>query len=222
MENAQKALITIVSSIKFLATLRGKQENKVARNLNQHIKKNNYSALIVDDTTDNSTKEQVSVSLRHVNDDFDVFEDFTGLYETSSTTGDTLEAIIEDVLLKLVLPIEECRDLEPVSLSRVRKPPQRVEHNITASPPVHYSSPEQFLRQKYFAVIDSIKGKIESRFQHPGVGVCKAIENVLVKSSNGEVENIRDQVLQVCEHFKGDLNVERFTRQLTMLTELTV
>ncbi|KAJ8888617.1 hypothetical protein PR048_008109 [Dryococelus australis] len=80
----------------------------VVRNLNQDIKKNKYCALIVDETTDNSTKEQVSSSLRHVNDDFDVFDDFIGLYETSSTTGDTLTDIIEDVLLRLNLPVEDC------------------------------------------------------------------------------------------------------------------
>ncbi|KAJ8873938.1 hypothetical protein PR048_024776 [Dryococelus australis] len=42
-----------------------------------------------------------------MNDVFDAFEDFTGLYETSSTMGDTLAAISEDVLLRL--PIEDCR-----------------------------------------------------------------------------------------------------------------
>ncbi|KAJ8893026.1 hypothetical protein PR048_005607 [Dryococelus australis] len=45
-----------------------------------------------------------------MNDDFDVFEDFIGLYEASSTTGDTVAAIIEDVLLWLDLPIEDCRE----------------------------------------------------------------------------------------------------------------
>ncbi|KAJ8871368.1 hypothetical protein PR048_027685, partial [Dryococelus australis] len=104
---------------------------------------------------------------------------------------------------------------KPVSLPCVRKPPKRLEHNINAPPPVQYSSPEQFLRQKYFAVIDSITGEIETRFQHPGVVIYKAIENVLVKLSNGEVENIRDQLLQNCEHFKGHLNVERFHKKRT-------
>ncbi|KAJ8878492.1 hypothetical protein PR048_019070 [Dryococelus australis] len=145
LEKARKALITIVSSIKFLAglILRGKQEKEeeikyltlkigcssgitgfpmiskikyckllsliVVRNLNQGIKKKMYLALIVDEMTDNSTKEQVSISLQNVSDGFDIFEDLIGLYETSSTTGDTLAAIIEDVLLRLDLPIEDNR-----------------------------------------------------------------------------------------------------------------
>ncbi|KAJ8875959.1 hypothetical protein PR048_023867 [Dryococelus australis] len=81
----------------------------VVQNLNQDIKKNTYFVFIVDETTDNSTKEQVSISLQNVNDNFDVFEDFIGLYETSSTTGHTLAASIEDVLLMLDLPIEDYR-----------------------------------------------------------------------------------------------------------------
>ncbi|KAJ8873520.1 hypothetical protein PR048_024338 [Dryococelus australis] len=36
-------------------------------------------------------------------------------------------------------------DLQPVSLPRVQKPLKRLDHNINASPPVHYSSPEQLL-----------------------------------------------------------------------------
>ncbi|KAJ8897543.1 hypothetical protein PR048_002891 [Dryococelus australis] len=130
MEEAQKALIII------LLELRGneipdikdwlfKQHNwlshdiqneilqllslTVVRKSNQDIKKNKYFALIVDEMTDYSTKEQVSISLRRVNDDFDVFEYSIGLYETSSTTGDTLATIIEDVLLRLDLPVEEYR-----------------------------------------------------------------------------------------------------------------
>ncbi|KAJ8895838.1 hypothetical protein PR048_001177 [Dryococelus australis] len=269
----------------------------VVRNLNQDIKKNKYFALIVEETADNSTTEQVSISLRHVNDDFDVFEDFIGLYETSSTTGDTLAAIIEDVLwavrskslnvvnsqyqtilsvldsLKskesvatglsaffektsslfylevsvIVFGITEelARNLQisDISITSALRQTEVVKGRLTdlktekkftelwekvkklggrsRCTAKQYSSPEQFLRQKYFAVADIIKGEIESRFQYPGVAIYKAIENVLVKSSNGEVENIRDQVLQICEHFKVDLNVERFTRQLAMSTELT-
>ncbi|KAJ8886383.1 hypothetical protein PR048_012594 [Dryococelus australis] len=97
-------------------------------------------------------------------------------------------------LWEFVKKLGEDLDLEPFSLPCVRKSPKCLEHNINASPPVRYSSPEQLLRQK----------------------------QLKMKSSNGEVENIRDQVLQIYEHFKGDLNVERFTRQLAMLTEHTM
>ncbi|XP_054283575.1 zinc finger MYM-type protein 1-like [Macrosteles quadrilineatus] len=82
---------------------------EVMRKLNNSIKEDEYFSLIVDGTTDVSTKEQVSLCIRHVNGDFEVSEDFIGLYETSSTTGETLTKIIQDVLLRLDLNIDNCR-----------------------------------------------------------------------------------------------------------------
>ncbi|KAJ8884975.1 hypothetical protein PR048_011171 [Dryococelus australis] len=165
MEKAQKALITIFSSIKFLAThgltLRNKQEKEgnlyellelrgneipdvkdwlykqhnwlshdiqneklqllsltVVRKLNKDIKNIKYFAINVDETIDNSTEEQVFISLRHVNDDFDVFEYFIGLYEISSTMGNNLAAIIEDVLLRLDISIKDCRADDDSALAK--------------------------------------------------------------------------------------------------------
>ncbi|XP_054287980.1 zinc finger MYM-type protein 1-like [Macrosteles quadrilineatus] len=82
---------------------------EVMRKLNNSIKEDEYFSLIVDGTTDVSTKEQVALCIRHVNGDFEVSEDFIGLYETSSTTGETLTKIIQDVLLRLDLNIDNCR-----------------------------------------------------------------------------------------------------------------
>ena len=60
-----------------------------------------YYALIVDETTDMATKEQVSLYLRTVKKKFNIEEDFVGFYETSSTTSGVLVRIIKDVLLRL-------------------------------------------------------------------------------------------------------------------------
>lgn len=46
----------------------------VVYTLNLEIKQNKYFALIVNEMTDISTKEQVSISLRHVKDDFTVLK----------------------------------------------------------------------------------------------------------------------------------------------------
>ncbi|KAJ8897190.1 hypothetical protein PR048_002536 [Dryococelus australis] len=64
------------------------------------------------------------------------------------------------------------------------------------------------------SVLESLKSK-ES--------VANGLSALFEKTSiiEWEVENIRDQVLQICEHFERDLNVEMFRRQLAMLTELT-
>jgi hypothetical protein len=67
-----------------------------------------YFALIVDETTDMATKEQVSVCLRTVDEQFNI-EDSVGFYQTSSTTSEVLFRIIKDVLLRLDLKLSKCR-----------------------------------------------------------------------------------------------------------------
>ena len=53
----------------------------------QTIKKNVHLALILDGTQDVTGAEQISVCLRHVDDDLTISEDFVGLYAVESTTG---------------------------------------------------------------------------------------------------------------------------------------
>ena len=64
---------------------------------------------IVDETTDVSVKEQVSICLRHVDDEFKVNEDFIGYYETGKTDSETLVQLILDALVRLDLSIANCR-----------------------------------------------------------------------------------------------------------------
>lgn len=68
-----------------------------------------FFSIIVDETTDVSTKEQVSICLRWVSEDLMPCEDFLGLYETSSTTGETLTDVICDVLTRFGLPTARLR-----------------------------------------------------------------------------------------------------------------
>jgi hypothetical protein len=44
-----------------------------------------------------------------VNDNFDVFEEFTGFYAVDGTTGSCLAACVKDVLVRFQLPIEKLR-----------------------------------------------------------------------------------------------------------------
>ena len=83
--------------------------NDVLRRILKLVREREFYAVIVDETTDVSTHEQVSISLRTVSDDFEIHEEFVGFYETSSTTAETLVTIIKDVLLRFQLPISKCR-----------------------------------------------------------------------------------------------------------------
>lgn len=66
--------------------------------------KSQYFSVIVDETTDASTKEQVSICLRWLDDDLEPAEEFVGLYQTASTTGATISDIICDAFVRFALP----------------------------------------------------------------------------------------------------------------------
>ena len=65
--------------------------------------------IMIDETTDVSTAEQVVIVLRWVGSDLDVHEDFIGLYSTDSISSGSLVGIVKDILLRLNLSIENCR-----------------------------------------------------------------------------------------------------------------
>ena len=58
--------------------------------------------------TDCSKNEQVSICLRYVND-LQPFEDFIGMYEKANTAGEALSSTIQDVLIRLGLPLDNLR-----------------------------------------------------------------------------------------------------------------
>jgi len=70
-------------------------------------------SLIVDETTDRSTDEQVSVCFRYTDDEIQPREVFPGLYETADTkyTEESLFNVIKDagLLSRFSLPVENLR-----------------------------------------------------------------------------------------------------------------
>lgn len=65
---------------------------------------------MIDETSDISIKEQVSVCIRTVeNKDLSVNEYFMGVYETHDTTAERLHEIVKDILSRFALPINKCR-----------------------------------------------------------------------------------------------------------------
>lgn len=73
------------------------------------LKEAQYFALIIDETMDISTKEQISICFRYVDKNLQIEEVFVGFYETSSTTSATLLNIVLDVLMRYNLEIGNCR-----------------------------------------------------------------------------------------------------------------
>ena len=60
-------------------------------------------AVVVDGTQDNTLKEQLSISVRHVGSELQVTEDFVGLYQITETTGHAIAETVDDALLRLGL-----------------------------------------------------------------------------------------------------------------------
>jgi hypothetical protein len=80
--------------------------HSVLRKIANSVIANRFYTIIVDEATDVSFKEQVSVCLRHISQDtLQAHEDFVGVYKTGSTTAETLTKII----CRLGLDLNNCR-----------------------------------------------------------------------------------------------------------------
>ena len=66
-------------------------------------------AVMVDGTQDISRNEQLSICIRYVDQDLNSVEQFVGLYEPPSTTGEVLASCIKDALVRLQLPLSRLR-----------------------------------------------------------------------------------------------------------------
>ena len=64
---------------------------------------------MVDETTDVTNKEQVTVVMRRIDEKFEVFEEFLGLYSVSSIDAASLFSVIRDTLVRLNLPLIKIR-----------------------------------------------------------------------------------------------------------------
>lgn len=71
--------------------------------------KSPFWTIMVDETTDSSNREQVVICMRWVGEDFNVHEDFIGLFMVDSIDADTIFAVIIDVLRRLNLSITKIR-----------------------------------------------------------------------------------------------------------------
>ena len=79
------------------------------RKILQCMQQSPFLALMVDETTDIANKEQLTVVLRWIDDNFDVFEEFVGMYFLQTTTADSIVAAITDVLMRFQVPFSKIR-----------------------------------------------------------------------------------------------------------------
>jgi len=79
--------------------------HSIIRKIVNNVKQARYFAIIADESTDISGKQQLSVCLRWVDETFEMHEDFIGLYEMVGANADTITTMLLDVILRLGLPL---------------------------------------------------------------------------------------------------------------------
>ena len=81
----------------------------VQRRLVEKVLKDQFFSSMMDETLDISTKEQVLICFRSVDNDFEISERFLGFYQTTSTTSEDLLKILTDTLLRFDMQFKNCR-----------------------------------------------------------------------------------------------------------------
>ena len=79
------------------------------RQLLDEIRKSLWFSILADEATDISYHEQLSLSIRWVDDDFTIHEDVLGLIQLPDTKSVTIFCAIKDVLIRCSLPLSQCR-----------------------------------------------------------------------------------------------------------------
>lgn len=83
--------------------------NQVLNMVLSPIKENAIFSLMSDEWTDVSNSEQLSICTRTVDGDLNVSENFLGFYEVPNIKSETIVMAIKDVLIRMQLPLQDCR-----------------------------------------------------------------------------------------------------------------
>ena len=82
---------------------------RILRDVSKRIQKSACFAVMADECTDISNKEQFTICIRWVTDALEVQEDFIGLYSVDRIDAETLFRVIKDTLLRLNVSLCRCR-----------------------------------------------------------------------------------------------------------------
>ena len=85
--------------------------NTLLRSLLQNIIQNSpaWHAIMGDEASDIANREQLNISIRWVNESYEISEDPVGLFCLTNTTADAICDAIKDILIRSSLPLSLCR-----------------------------------------------------------------------------------------------------------------
>ena len=79
------------------------------RKILESIHTSPFLAVMVDETTDKSNKEQLRLVARWVSGDFTVSEGFLGLHYLSATDAQSIVSVMKDAFLRFQIPLAKLR-----------------------------------------------------------------------------------------------------------------
>ena len=83
--------------------------HSVLRKIIEDIHPSPFLAVMVDETTDKSNKEQLTLVIRWVSKEFIVSEEFLGLYCLSSANAQSIVDVVKDAFLRFQIPLTKLR-----------------------------------------------------------------------------------------------------------------
>ena len=81
----------------------------ILREISKNIQNSVYYAIMANEVTDSSNKEQFVVCLRWADQDLVAHEELVGLYAVDNITSKTLVNFLKDALLRMGLSVQNCR-----------------------------------------------------------------------------------------------------------------
>nr|XP_034336066.1 zinc finger MYM-type protein 1-like [Crassostrea gigas] len=108
---------------------------KILRDVAAHIREDGFILIMVDETTDQSNREQVVIVNRHVDSDLNVQEEFIGLCTVPSIDAATLTSVILDTLVRMNMSLSKCRGQCYDGASNMSGAKKGVAANITKQEP---------------------------------------------------------------------------------------
>ena len=82
---------------------------RILRDIISSLRGAQFYTIMVDETADVSNREQVVICIRWVSSNFEVHEEFMGLYPVDKIDATTLVTVIKDVLCRLSIPLSSLR-----------------------------------------------------------------------------------------------------------------
>ena len=83
--------------------------NHILRDVSSKLQSSSFLTVMMDETTDISNQEQVTIVMRRIDENFVASEEFLGLYTVSKIDASTLFTVIKDVMIRFNLPLSKLR-----------------------------------------------------------------------------------------------------------------